>query len=70
MTLGPDLGVAGASTDGIYAAMDWLTACQDDIEKQLAARHLHRRRAMPIRRAVSSPRCCPRPYELHAAFTR
>ena len=41
MTLGPDLGVAGASADDIYAAMDWLTARQDDIEKQLAARHLH-----------------------------
>ena len=40
VTLGPDLGVAGASTDEIYAAMDWLHARQDDIEKQLAARHL------------------------------
>jgi hypothetical protein len=40
VTLGPDLGVAGASTDGIYAAMDWLHGRQDDIEKQLAARHL------------------------------
>jgi hypothetical protein len=40
VTLGPDLGVAGASTDDIYGAMDWLTARQDDIEKQLAARHL------------------------------
>jgi hypothetical protein len=40
VTLGPDLGVAGASTDEIYAAMDRLTARQDDIEKQLAARHL------------------------------
>ena len=40
VTLGPDLGVAGASTDDIYAAMDWLTARQDDIEKQLARRHL------------------------------
>ena len=40
VTLGPDLSVAGASTDDIYAAMDWLTARQDDIEKQLAARHL------------------------------
>jgi hypothetical protein len=39
-TLGPDLGVTGASTDEIYAAMDWLRARQDDIEKQLAARHL------------------------------
>ena len=39
-TLGIDLGVAGASTDEIYAAMDWLTARQGEIEKQLAARHL------------------------------
>jgi hypothetical protein len=39
-TLGPDLGVTGASTDEIYAAMDWLHARQDDIEKRLAARHL------------------------------
>jgi hypothetical protein len=42
VTLGADLGVAGASTDGIYAAMDWLRGRQDDIEKQLAARHLDR----------------------------
>jgi hypothetical protein len=41
VTLGPDLGVAGASTDDAYAAMDWLVSRQDDIEKQLAARHLH-----------------------------
>jgi hypothetical protein len=40
VTLGPDLGVAGASTDEAYAAMDWLTARQDDIEKELARRHL------------------------------
>ena len=40
VTLGPDLGVAGAATDDIYAAMDWLRERQDDIEKQLAARHL------------------------------
>jgi len=39
-TLGMDLGVADASTDEIYAAMDWLTARQRDIERQLAARHL------------------------------
>jgi len=39
-TLGPDLGVAGASTDEVYAAMDWLLARQDDIEGQLARRHL------------------------------
>ena len=41
VTLGPDLGVAGASTDEIYAAMDWLVSRQDGIEQQLAARHLH-----------------------------
>jgi Transposase DDE domain len=40
VTLGPDLGVAGASTDEAYAAMDWLVSRQDDIEKQLARRHL------------------------------
>jgi hypothetical protein len=39
-TLGADLGVAGASTDDIYAAMDWLAHRQDAIEAQLAARHL------------------------------
>ncbi len=39
-TLGADLGIAAASTDGIYAAMDWLEHRQDAIEKQLAARHL------------------------------
>jgi Transposase DDE domain len=40
VTLGADLGVAGASTDAVYAAMDWLVSRQDDIEKQLASRHL------------------------------
>jgi hypothetical protein len=40
VTLGPDLGVAGASTDEVYAAMDWLVSRQDGIEKQLARRHL------------------------------
>jgi hypothetical protein len=39
-TLGPDLGVIGASTDEIYAAMDWLRGRQDGIEKHLAKRHL------------------------------
>jgi len=40
VTLGADLGVAGASTDDIYAAMDWLEDRQDDIEAGLARRHL------------------------------
>jgi hypothetical protein len=39
-TLGPDLGIDGAATDDVYAAMDWLQGRQDDIEKGLARRHL------------------------------
>ena len=39
-TLGPDLGVAEACTDEIYAAMDWLTERQESIEKKLADKHL------------------------------
>jgi hypothetical protein len=39
-TLGADLGVADATTDEVYAAMDWLAGRQDAIEKRLAARHL------------------------------
>ena len=40
VTLGGDLGVAGASTDDIYAAMDRLASRQDGIEAELARRHL------------------------------
>jgi hypothetical protein len=40
VTLGADLGVAGTSTDDIYAAMDWLVSRQDAIEAELARRHL------------------------------
>jgi hypothetical protein len=50
-TLGSDLGVAGASTDDIYAAMDWLAHRQDAIEAGLAARHLARQ-ANPARMAL------------------
>ena len=39
-TIGADLGVADASTDEVYAAMDWLESRQRGIEKKLAARHL------------------------------
>jgi hypothetical protein len=39
-TLGADLSVADASTDDIYAAMDWLGHRQDAIEAGLARRHL------------------------------
>jgi len=40
-TLASDLGVAGASTDDVYDAMDWLLAQKGKIEKKLARRHLH-----------------------------
>jgi hypothetical protein len=50
-TLGADLGVAGASTDDIYAAMDWLAGQQDSIEAGLAARHLSPQ-ANPARQAL------------------
>jgi hypothetical protein len=40
VTLGRDLGVAGASTDEVYQAMDWLLGRQDAIEAGLARRHL------------------------------
>jgi hypothetical protein len=39
-TLGPDLGIADATTDEAYTAMDWLQARQEIIEKKLARRHL------------------------------
>ena len=39
-TLGVDLGVAGACTDEVYAAMDWLADRQEAIENKLAAKHL------------------------------
>jgi transposase len=39
-TLGEDFGVANASEDDLYAAMDWLLARQNTIQKKLAARHL------------------------------
>ena len=64
-TLGPDLGVAGASTDDIYAAMDWLEHRQDAIEAGLARRHLGPE-PNPSRMALSGlssswleGRCCP-----------
>jgi hypothetical protein len=64
-TLGADLGIAAASTDELYAAMDWLAGRQDAIEAKLAARHLVPD-ANPARMALfdlSSSwlegRCCP-----------
>ena len=39
-TLAEGFGVAQANEDDLYAAMDWLLARQDTIQKKLAARHL------------------------------
>jgi hypothetical protein len=65
VTLGADLGVDDATTDQVYAAMDWLEHRQDAIEARLARRHLAPQ-ANPSRMALfdlSSSwlegRCCP-----------
>jgi hypothetical protein len=39
-TLAADLGVAGAATDDVYDAMDWLLGQKGTIERKLARRHL------------------------------
>jgi hypothetical protein len=63
-TLGVDLDVADASTDEIYAAMDWLVDRQETIEKQLAARHLDpsvnpsRMALFDLTSAWMTGRCC------------
>jgi hypothetical protein len=51
-TLGLDLGVADASTDEVYAAMDWLLGRQDSIEAKLARRHLLEETTNPHRMAL------------------
>jgi hypothetical protein len=64
-TLGGDLGVAGASTDDIYAAMDWLAGRQDAIEAELARRHLApepnpaRMALFDLSSSWLEGRCCP-----------
>jgi hypothetical protein len=64
-TLGGDLGVAGASTDDIYAAMDWLEHRQDAIEAKLAARHLapevnpSKMALFDLSSSWMEGRCCP-----------
>lgn len=39
-TVGADLGIADASTDEVYAALDWLGGRKEPIEAALADRHL------------------------------
>jgi hypothetical protein len=65
VTLGADLGIGDATTDEVYAAMDWLAARQDAIERKLARRHLAPD-ANPSRMALFGlssswleSRCCP-----------
>jgi hypothetical protein len=63
-TVGVDLGVAGACTDEIYAAMDWLADRQDTIERKLAAKHLapqanpHRMALFDLSSSWVTGRCC------------
>ena len=64
-TLAADLGVDDASTDEVYAAMDWLAARQDAIETKLVRTHLAGA-ANPDRLALfdlssswMTGRCCP-----------
>jgi Transposase DDE domain len=64
-TLAHDLAVADASTDEVYAAMDWLAARQDGIETKLVRTHLAGA-ANPDRLALFdlssswvTGRCCP-----------
>jgi hypothetical protein len=64
-SLGGDLGVAGASTDDVYAAMDWLEHRQEAIEAELAARHLapepnpSRMALFDLSSSWLEGRCCP-----------
>jgi Transposase DDE domain len=64
-TLGADLGVAGLTTDQVYAAMDWLGGRQDAIEARLARRHLapavnpSRMALFDLSSSWLEGRCCP-----------
>ena len=64
-TLAHDLGIADASTDEVYAALDWLVGQQNNIEAKLARKHLTGA-ANPDRLALfdlssswMTGRCCP-----------
>jgi hypothetical protein len=64
-TLGADLGIAKASADHVYAAMDWLERRQDSIEAKLARRHLSpdanpgRMALFDLSSSWVEGRCCP-----------
>jgi hypothetical protein len=64
-TLAVDLGVADATTDEVYAAMDWLAGRQDGIETKLARAHLtgagnpDRLALFDLSSSWVTGRCCP-----------
>jgi hypothetical protein len=64
-TLAADLGVADATTDEVYAAMDWLAARQDGIETKLVRAHLtgpgnpDRLALFDLSSSWVTGRCCP-----------
>ena len=64
-TLAADLGVADASTDEVYAAMDWLARRQDAIETKLVRTHLagpdnpDRLALFDLSSSWMTGRCCP-----------
>jgi Transposase DDE domain len=64
-TLAADLGVADATTDEVYAAMDWLAGRQDNIEGKLVRAHLSgpgnpdRLALFDLSSSWVTGRCCP-----------
>jgi Transposase DDE domain len=64
-TLAADLGVADATTDEVYAAMDWLAGRQDAIETKLVRTHLSgpgnpdRLALFDLSSSWVTGRCCP-----------
>jgi len=64
-TLAADLGVADATTDEVYAAMDWLAGRQDAIETKLVRTHLagpgnpERLALFDLSSSWVTGRCCP-----------
>ena len=64
-TLAADLGVDDATTDEVYAAMDWLAGRQDAIESKLVRTHLNgagnpdRLALFDLSSSWVTGRCCP-----------
>jgi hypothetical protein len=64
-TLADDLGVADATTDEVYAAMDWLAGRQEAIETKLVRTHLtgpgnpDRLALFDLSSSWMTGRCCP-----------